>query len=77
VGVGKARGKLCVRAYHGNPDNADEEFYMKLNQFYQLEKPLSASEIKGITGVNHRFMSTMFGISAEGGKALYKAALAR
>jgi hypothetical protein len=50
---------------------------MKLNQFYQLEKPLSASEIKGITGVNHRFMSTMFGISAEGGKTLYKAALAR
>jgi hypothetical protein len=29
VAVGKASGKLCVRAYHGNPDNAAEEFYMK------------------------------------------------
>lgn len=77
VAVGKASGKLFTRAYHGNQEHPDEEFYMKLNHFHLLNNPLSAAEIKSITGVNHRFMSTMFGIGAEVGKALYKVAMDR
>ena len=72
VAVGKASGKLKMRNYHADPKHTDEEYYMKLNQFHVLEKPLSASEIKGVTGINHRFMSTMFGVDADNGKKLYK-----
>lgn len=72
VAVGKASGTLKIRNRHNNPNHADEEYYMKLNQFRKLESPVSASEIKDITGINYRFMSTMFGIDAESGKKLFK-----
>ncbi len=72
VAVGKASGKLKMRNYHADPKHIDEEYYIKLNQFHVLEKPLSASEIKGVTDINHRFMSTMFGVDADNGKKLYK-----
>ena len=77
VAVGKASGKLKIRNYHADPTHIDEEYYMKLNQFHVLEKPLSASEIKGVTSVNHRFMSTMFGVDADNGKKLYKEVVGR
>lgn len=77
VAVGKATGKLQIRNYHNNPKNVDEEYFMKLNQFHLLETPMSASEVKSVTGVNHRFMSTMFGVDSESGKALYKEVLKR
>lgn len=77
VAVGKASGKLKIRNYHADSKHIDEEYYMKLNQFHLLEAPLSASEIKGVTGVNHRFMSTMFGVDADNGKKLYKEVLGR
>jgi len=77
VAVGKASGKLQIRNYHNNPKNLDEEYFMKLNQFHLLEMPMSASEVKSVTGVNHRFMSTMFGVDSESGKALYKEVLKR
>lgn len=77
VAVGKASGKLQIRNYHNNPKNIDEEYFMKLNQFHLLEAPMSASEVKSVTGVNHRFMSTMFGVDSESGKMLYKEVLKR
>ncbi len=77
VAVGKASGKIQIRNYHNDQKHADEEYYMKLNQFHLLESPMSASEIKGITDVNHRFMSTMFGVDAENGKKIFKEALKR
>jgi hypothetical protein len=77
VATGKASGKLQIRNYHSEQKHTDEEYFMKLNQFHRLDPPLSASEIKGITGVNHRFMSTMFGVDADNGKKLYKEALTR
>lgn len=77
VAVGKASGKLQIRNYHKEQKHVDEEYFMKLNQFHLLGSPMSASEIKGITGVNHRFMGTMFGIDSESGKKLYKEALSR
>ena len=70
-----AMGALLSRT--DSPKHADEEYYMKLNQFHLLKKPISASEIKGVTGVNHRFMSTMFGVDADNGKKLYKEVLDR
>ncbi len=77
VATGKASGKLQIRNYHNEQKQADEEYFMKLNQFHILESPMSASEVKGVTGVNHRFMSTMFGVDAENGKKLYKEVLSR
>jgi hypothetical protein len=46
---------------------------MKLQRFQTVSLPLTAAEIKKITGVNHRFMGTMFGLDVEGGKAIRKA----
>lgn len=77
VAVGTATGKLQMCSYHGNPDHKDEEYFMKLTQFHLFSQPLSAAEIKSITGVNHRFMSTMFGLDSQNGKKLYDEALQR
>ena len=77
VAVGKASGKLKMRNYHSDTKHIDEEYYMKLNQFYLLKTPLSASDIKGITGINHRFMSTLFGVDSDNGKKLYKEVINR
>jgi len=50
---------------------------MQLNHFKHLEQPVSASEIKEITGVNYRFMSTMFALDEDSGKKLYDHVLAQ
>jgi hypothetical protein len=62
-------GKLRKSAYEENPD---EEYSMKLNKFQRLSRPLSASEIKSITGIDYRFMTTMFGLDADSGKKIKK-----
>lgn len=77
VAVGKANGKLQTRNYHNDPKNVDEEYFMKLERFHLLDTPMPAVEVKSITGVNHRFMSTMFGVDSESGKKLYKEVLKR
>jgi hypothetical protein len=69
VAFGKADGKL-VKCSHD--DEPDEEYFRKLQQFQQLLRPLSAAEIKSVTGVNHIFMGTMFGIDVEAGKKIEK-----
>lgn len=70
VAMGLASGKLEKRPYHGNPKHKDEEYCMKLEKFKELNKPLRASDIKKITGVDYRFMSTMFGIDKDSGDKL-------
>ena len=70
VGYGVADGQLRHREYQGDPELADEEFYMKLTGYRILENPVPASEIKQVTGVNYVFMATMFGIDAESGKRI-------
>jgi len=72
VAVGIASGKLEKKPYHGQSKYKDEEYCMKLNKFKKLKKPLSASEIKRITGVNYRFMSTMFSIDKDSGEVLWE-----
>jgi len=70
VAVGEADGNLQKRPYHGKPENIDEEYFMKLRRFERVSPPLRAAEIKRITGIDHRFMSVMFGLDADSGKAL-------
>jgi hypothetical protein len=69
VALGKADGNLVKCPYEGNPD---EEYFRKLHQFRRLSRPLTAAEIKTITGINHVFMGTMFGVDIESGKKIEK-----
>jgi len=70
VAVGEADGKLQKKPYHDKPEHMDEEYFMKLRHFQQVSPPLRAAEIKRVTEIDHRFMSTMFGLDADSGKAL-------
>lgn len=72
VAVGEADGKLVKAPYHGNPKDKDEEYFMKLLHFQRVNPPVTASEIKQVTGVNYVFMQTMFGLDADSSKALRK-----
>jgi len=58
--------------YQGDVQQPDEEYFMKLQRFEQVSPPLTATEIKRITGINHVFMSTMFGLDVESGAAIRK-----
>lgn len=73
VAVGEADGALNKAAYHGEPENADEEYFRRLLNFYVANPPLTARDIKRLTGTQHVFMQTMFGLDAEAGKALRRA----
>ena len=44
---------------------------MKLKNFKILKRPIPASEIKNISGVNYVFMQTMFSIDSETGEKLW------
>lgn len=43
---------------------------MNLRHFEPVSPPLKAAEIKNVTQIDHRFMSVMFGLDADSGKAL-------
>lgn len=77
VAVGMADGKLQKRNYHDDPKEVDEEYFMKLNKFHPLTCPISAAEIKEITGINYRFLQTMFGVDRDSGLSLRKEASKR
>ncbi len=70
VAVGKASGVLEKRA-HDDPLFSEDEYWMSLRPFTMLDSPLQAAEIKEVTGVDYRFMSTMFALDAESGKKLH------
>lgn len=72
IAFGEADGKLIKRDYQGNPEHPEEEYFMELKHYTRVSPPLSAPEIKTITGVNHRFLMTMFGLDAESGKSIRK-----
>ena len=73
VAYGKVTGKLLKAPYHGDPKEPDEEYSKKLEPFKLLSPPLSASEIKRITGINHSFRGTMFALDAESGEKVKSA----
>lgn len=70
VAVGEADGRLQKRPYHEKADHKDEEYFMKLRHFEPIAPPLKAAEIKRITGIDHRFMSVMFGLDTDSGKKI-------
>jgi len=72
VAVGVASGTVEKAPYHGNEQYKDEEYFMKLDKFLRLKRPLPAAEIKRITGVNYCFMSTMFAIDKDSGDKLWE-----
>lgn len=71
VAFGEADGKL-QKVYHGNAEHTEEEHFMKLQRFQRVSPPLTAAEIKKVTGNNYVFMGTMFGLDAESGKSIRK-----
>lgn len=72
VAFGEASGKIVKGPYQGNPAHVDEEYYMKLLKFQRVNPPMTAAEIKQVTGMDYVFMQTMFGLDVEGGKAVRK-----
>lgn len=72
VAVGKADGKLVKSSYQSNPAHLEEEYHMKLLDFHKVDPPLTAAEVKRITGIDYIFMQTMFGLHATGGKDIRK-----
>lgn len=71
IAKGIASGQITKSAYRNNPAYPDGEYAMKLEHFKILEKPIRASEIKSISGVNYVFMQTMFSIDKETGEKLW------
>jgi hypothetical protein len=69
VALGETDGKVRKGVWEGTPD---EEYSTKLNKFQILSRPLTASEIKSITGIDYVFMSVMFGLDADSGKKIKK-----
>jgi len=72
VAMGAASGKLEKKPYHGDERHRNEEYCMNLDRFKRLRRPLRAAEIKRITGVNYRFMSTMFTVDRDSGDKLVR-----
>ena len=70
VAFGEVDGRLVKAPYQGNAAQPDEEYSMKLQRFHRVSPALAAAEIKRITGINHVFMSTMFGLDADSGRAI-------
>ena len=72
VAVGEADGTLIKSPYQGRAEHPDEEYAMRLRRFRTVSPPLTAQAIKQITGINHVFMSTLFGLDVDSGKAILK-----
>lgn len=71
VAMGRGCGVITKKNYHDLPTEANEEYYTTLDDFKILKKPLAAGDLKQITGVDYRFMSTMFGIGKENGDKVW------
>jgi len=69
--MGVSDGVVQTRDYQGKSEYKDEEHYVTLDNFCNLEcDPITASEVKEITGTNHRFMTVMFKIDGSEGSRL-------
>lgn len=77
VAYGEASGQLEKHPYRGNDAHMDEEYSMRLRNFQKVDPPLTASEIKNITGVHYSFRSTMVGFDFEDGKKIKESLAAR
>jgi hypothetical protein len=74
VAAGRASGKLKKAAYHGQPEHRDEEYSMGLDDFIHVTPPLTAAEVKEISGNSGLvFRQTMFSLDHDAGRKLYQA----
>lgn len=73
VGVGRANGQLEIKDYG---QDVNETHQQKLTN-YKTVKPLSASEMKKLTGTNMRFLHTMFRVTPKDGALIEKTLVAR
>lgn len=71
VARGIVKSALKKSHYPGKPEDKDEEYYVELKSFSEIKKPLTAAEIKTITGINHRFMMTRFSVDRESGNKIW------
>jgi hypothetical protein len=69
VAFGTASGEL-VKSKHREGGGPEDQYSMKLRNFFTLSHPIAASEIKDITKNNYVFMGTMFGIDSDAGHRL-------
>jgi hypothetical protein len=71
VAIGQAAGAVRKRAYQGNPEHPEEEYYRNLDPFQRVFPPASAGEIKDVTGHTYSFRGTLFTMGdAEGERLL-------
>ncbi|HEY6457809.1 MAG TPA: hypothetical protein VIY90_21245 [Steroidobacteraceae bacterium] len=70
VAYGYASGKLEKAPAGGDLKQSDEEYFMKLNKFQIINLPISAAQIRQITGNSYSFRGTMFSIDADSSAAL-------
>lgn len=73
VAYGKADGKLKKKNWNGI---IDDEYYMNLDDFKELKKPINASEMKRVANKGFPFRTTMFSIDEESKDALLKEIIA-
>ena len=62
MACGTASGRLETRPCGNEPDG---EHFQHLTAFQVLKRPLSASEMKRVTGQGFSFRNTMFSVSDE------------
>jgi len=72
VARGLAKDRYKRKAYHDNPEDADEEYYVELKNFVICKSPLTPSDIKNKTGIDYRFMKTCFAIDKISGNKIWK-----
>lgn len=72
VAFGRVGGKVEKRPYQGNPQYPDEEYSVPLSNFVEINPPVSAAEIKEVTGNNYVFRGTMFSIDKDSAEELKK-----
>ena len=78
IAVGRADGKLKKRAYHDYPDAQDEDYSMGLTEFHRVVPPLTAAEMKEISGNSGLvFRQTMFSLDPQAGMKLLVAVQGR
>jgi hypothetical protein len=65
VGFGVADGRVVICSHNGAEG---EEHHMMLREFKQVAPPLTAAQIKEITGKNYQFTPTLFRLCGDGGK---------
>lgn len=71
VARGIARSRYKKRAYHDNPNEANEEYYVPLKNFLKCSGTVSHVDILSITGNKYR-VSTCIGIDQESGAKIWK-----